>query len=44
MFRMGIFREMFTSTLLLTIPRLLTAGYTYGKEYYTGLLIYSLKD
>ena len=42
--RMSIFRETFTSTLLLTIPRLLTAGYTYGKEYYTGLLIYSLKD
>ena len=44
MFRMGVFREMFTSTLLLTKPRLLTAGYTCGKEYYTVLLIYSLED
>ena len=44
MFRMGVFRYMFTSTLLLTIPRLLTAGYTYGREYYPELLIYSLKD
>ena len=35
---------MFALTLVLVIQRPLTASYTYGKECYTGLLIYTLKD